>query len=342
MNTLFLGLAVVIIAAVFQGSFAVPMAYARTWKWENSWLVFSIFGMIVFNLLFALVSLPDLVQIYRTVSPGELLLPIIFGLIFGISAITFGLGITSLGFALGYAIMIGTVIGLGTFIPMVVLHPEEILTGKGILILIGLLTVFIGIGFSAYAGIQKEREQGKMAGEITKDARFSLKVGILICVINGVCASSINIGFSVSRSLVDAAMFLGAHEDWAGNAIWAVLFTSGGVLNILYCAYLLGVNKTASYYKAKGSLKNLIFLFLMSAIWIGSFILYGVGATMMGTWGTVFGWPVYMILAIAVANLWGIIQGEWHGTSFETKMLMAKALGILFFAAVIFIFGGIL
>jgi len=119
-----------------------------------------------------------------------------------------------------------------------------------------------------------------------------------------------------------------------------VLFTSGGILNILYCAYLMGINKTADCYRAKGSPVNFILLLFMSLMWIGSFILYGVGATMMGTWGTVIGWAVYMVLSIAVANIWGIAQGEWKGVSRVTKMVMVRALVILFVAILVFAYSG--
>ncbi len=340
MSTLYIGLGVVIAAAVFQGSFAVPMAYARTWKWENSWMVFSVFGMIVLNLMFALISVPGLFGVYGAASPGDLILPLVFGVIWGIGAIGFGLGVTSAGFALGYPILLGTVLSMGTFIPMVILHPEEILTLKGVLVLIGLAVTIAGIVTSGYAGLRKEREQGSGAGEITKVGRFSVKVGILICFVAGLFSSAINVGFALCRLLVDIALTQGASENWAGNVIWVVLFTSGGILNIFYCAYLMGANKTTHCYRAKGSVKNFALLLLMSAMWIGSFILYGVGATMMGSWGTVIGWSVYMILSIAVANIWGIFQGEWSGASRTTKMIMARALAILLFAILIFAYSG--
>ena len=340
MNGLFFGLLVVIIAAVFQGSFAVPMAYARGWKWENSWMVFSVFAMIVFNVLFALISIPALFGVYGSAGFGGIIMPLIWGIIWGVGAIGFGLGITSAGLALGYAILLGTVLSMGTFIPMAVLHPAEILTAKGILVIAGLIVTLIGIGTSAYAGILKEREQGKAAGEITKTARFSVKVGILICFVAGVFSSVINIGFSLSRSLVDIALSLGAPELWAGNVIWAVMFTSGGILNIGYCAYLMGVNKSASAYTSPGIVRNFGLLLFMSLMWIGSFILYGVGATMMGSWGTVIGWSVYMTLSIALGNIWGIVQGEWRGAGRRSKAVMARGLAIILAAIIIFAYSG--
>jgi len=223
---------------------------------------------------------------------------------------------------------------------MAVLHPGDILTPKGLVILFGLMVTLTGIGVSGYAGIRKERDQGRQTGEITKTARYSLKTGILICFIAGLCSSSINIGFSMSGGIVETARSYGASGYWAGNAIWVLLFTSGGILNILYCAYLMGVNRTAACYCAGGSLRNFIFILLMSVMWIGSFILYGVGAMMMGNWGTVIGWSVYMVLSIGIANIWGIVQGEWRGASRGTKRVMAKALWLLLFAIFIFAYSG--
>jgi L-rhamnose-H+ transport protein len=342
MTNIFWGLLIVIIAAIFQGSFAVPMAYARTWKWENSWIMFSIFGMIILNLIFSIISIPNLFQIYSSSSITELLVPVLFGLLFGIGAITFGLGLTSVGFALGYAVMLGTGLGIGTFIPLVVLHPEEIFTSKGMFVLLGLLVTISGIAISGYAGTRKEREQGKSAGEITRDSRFSMKIGILICILSAICSSAINIGFVFSKPLVNNALASGAPDNWAGNAVWALLFSFGGIVNIIYCLYLMGKNKSSKAFRSEGSFKNFILLFFMSLMWIGSFILYGVGATMMGSWGTVIGWAVYMALSIAMGNFWGIVQGEWKGASNLTKGLMARGVVIIIFAIFILAYSGTL
>jgi hypothetical protein len=36
-----LGLAVVVLAGVLQGSFAAPLKRMSAWRWENSWLLFA-------------------------------------------------------------------------------------------------------------------------------------------------------------------------------------------------------------------------------------------------------------------------------------------------------------
>jgi L-rhamnose-H+ transport protein len=294
----------------------------------------------VFNFVFALLAVPELPSVYRSVGAEGLALPLVFGIIWGIGAIGFGLGVTAAGFSLGYAVLLGTVLGMGAFIPMIVLHPGDILTPTGLVVLAGLGVTLAGIGASGRAGILREREQGGSAGEITRISRFSQRTGILICFAAGICSSTINIGFSLCGNVTEAALAHGASPLWAGNAIWALLFTSGGTLNIAYCLYLLAKNGTAGRFFSAGWLGNAGLLALMSLMWIGSFILYGVGATMMGPWGTVIGWSVYMTLSIAVANLWGIMQGEWKGSSGRSRRTMAWGFALIFLAILVFAYGG--
>ncbi|MFC1694324.1 L-rhamnose/proton symporter RhaT [Candidatus Latescibacterota bacterium] len=333
MSLLLTGLIIIIAAGIFQGSFAVPMAYARTWKWENSWMLYIILGMIVFNLIFAYITVPNLFGIYASSGMAVLITPLIFGVLIGFAAITFGLGIAAAGFSLGFAIMQGLATGLGAFIPMVVLHPAEILTSKGVFVLIALAISLTGVAIIGFAGVRKEREQGGVAGEITKTTNLTIKKGIVICVINGFLATSFNLGFAFSDKLMNVAASSGASPYWAGNAVWGVLFTVGGIINVLYCLFLMKRNNTGKEYKNPGFLKNFILITVMSIIWIASFVMYGSGATMMGSWGTVIGWPVYMILSISCANIWGIIQGEWGGNvTPQTKRFMGIGLASLLVA----------
>ena len=73
----------------------------------------------------------------------------------------------------------------------------------------------------------------------------------------------------------------------------------------------------------------------MSLMWIGSFVLYGLGAGNMGGWGIVIGWSVFIGLSVMVANLWGFAQGEWANTTLKTRKLMGTGLGILVAAIII-------
>ncbi len=340
MPHLLLGLGIIIVASIFQGSFMVPMSYVKKWKWENSWAVFSILGMVIFNWVLAFASVPSLTEVYRQAAIKELAVPAVFGLCWGIGAVGFGLGIAAVGLALGYAIIMGLVLSLGAFIPMVALHHKEILTAKGITILVGLAVMLFGIAIFGRAGIRKEKEQGTKAGKITQISKASMKVGLLICIIGGTFSCFPNVGLALSESLRGLALELKTPVSWVANPIWAVLFTAGAVANLVYCGYLFKKNKSFKEYRSEGFLKNLLLMALVSLMWIGSFILYGVGAGMMGAWGTVIGWSAFIALSISIAGVWGIAQGEWAGTSRKTQNLMIYGIVILVMAIFIFAYSG--
>jgi len=341
MSQVMWGLLIVIVASVLQGSFMVPMSYVKKWKWENSWAVFSVLGMIAFNWILAIVSIPSLFRVYGSASVSNLAVPAIFGLCWGIGAVCFGLGIAAVGFALGYAIIMGMVLSFGAFIPLAVLHPDQILTPKGLLVIVSLIVMVAGIAVFGRAGTRKEKEQSEKTGSITRTSTVSIKVGLAICVVAGLLSCLTNVGYSLSQPLIDVALAQGASSKWAGNSVWAILFAFGGLANLTYCGILFGKNKSFVEYSGTGMVTNLLLLALMSLMWIGSFVLYGLGAGMMGDWGTVIGWSVFIALSITIANVWGFAQGEWANTTASTRKLMAAGLAILVLAIFVIAFSNL-
>ncbi len=329
------GLCVVLVASVLQGSFMVPMSYVKKWEWENSWALFSVLGMVGFNWVLAMVTIPSLLDVYRAAPATALATPAIFGLCWGIGAVCFGLGVAAAGFGLGYSIIMGIVLSFGAFIPMAVQHQEEILTTKGFLTLASLAAMLVGIAVFGKAGTRKEQEQSEKTGAITKTSSLSFKVGLAVCIVGGLLSCLTNVGFALSESIVDLAKDQGVADKWAGNSVWTILFTSGALANLAYCAYLFVKNKSFRAYREPGLVINVVLVAFMSLMWIGSFVLYGLGAGMMGDWGNVVGWSVFIALSITIANLWGLGQGEWANTTAKTRTLMGTGLGILVVAIII-------
>lgn len=336
MAELILGLAVVVVAAIVQGCFLVPMSYVKGWKWENSWMVFSILSMIVFNWILGFSTIPQLADIYAKAAAMDFVIPVFFGFCWGIGAIGFGLGIAAVGLALGYAIIMALVLSLGAFIPMIILHPADIFTPKGIIIIAGVAVMVSGIALFGKAGIRKEKEQGQKTGRITELSKASMKLGIVICIIGGVFSCFPNVGFALSGALIKLAEEFNANPKWAANSVWTIMFTSGAIVNLGYCGYLFKKNGSFKDYKNHGFLKNLALMSMASLLWIVGFVLYGVGASIMGEWGSIIGWSVFIATSIAVAGAWGIMQGEWKNTSATTRKLMGAGLGVLIIAILLF------
>jgi hypothetical protein len=131
------GLFVVTIAGILQGSFFLPMTYAKKWDWPHKWFAFSLFGMLAFNWIIALISIDNVTGIIAQIPSSLLLVILFFGLGWGIGAILFGKGMDILGMALGYPIIMGINAAARTIIPALIFSPSIFLQTKGLLIIVG-------------------------------------------------------------------------------------------------------------------------------------------------------------------------------------------------------------
>src|SRR5512136_922761 len=153
---LFAGLVLVLLAGILQGSFVLPMTLTRHWKWEHNWAMFSLLGMIGFNWLIASQVLPDLGAAYRNTPTGDLEVLLLFGALWGVGAILFGMGMDRLGMALGYPIIMGLILSLGALIPLLLKSPGDVFAGPGLLLLAGTGVTILGIVICSRAVAMRE------------------------------------------------------------------------------------------------------------------------------------------------------------------------------------------
>jgi L-rhamnose-H+ transport protein len=328
-GNLAIGLLLVLSAGVLQGTFILPMTMTRRWEWEHSWGTFSLLAMLVFNWAIAAAVIPGIFAAYRATPGGDLLILALLGLLWGLGAILFGLGMAKLGMALGYPVIMGLLLSLGALIPLIIDNPKGLLSGPGLLILGGSAVVIFGIVLCARAaGLKDPASSGAPGGG-------SLRAGLTIAILAGILSGLPNVGMSAAKSLKAASAEQGASEAMAGNAAWAILFTMGAAVNMAYCLVLLGRRKT--FASLKNDLgRNLGLIALMSLLWIGSFYLYGLGAARMGSWGLVVGWPLFISLAILIGNVLGLWRGEWRAAPRQARSLLAWGLAVLILSVVLF------
>lgn len=320
------GLFVLLIAGFFQGSFVLPMTLTVNWKWEHTWCMFSLLGMVVLNLLLAFLFIPHLVTVYASVPFNDLLLLMLFGFGWGIGAVLFGIAMNSLGMALGYPVIMGLIAGFGAIVPMLVFHFSEIFTTKGLALIAGSIIVIIGIIICAKAHVLKQASAEKKQAQQTGSILIAVAAGILSCLPN--------IGFSFGKPLIDAAVKAGASGFMAGNAVWALFFSIGFVPNVVYTLYLLTKNKGFATFRIS-TIKNGLLCLLMAFMWIGSFYLYGISSVKLGAWGPVLGWPLFISLSIIIGNLWGIAKSEWKNASSAATRKLKQGMAVIFAAVIL-------
>ncbi len=323
---LIIGLSFILIAGIFQGTFVLPMTLTKKWKWENTWMTFSLFGMVLLNWLLSWLFIPNLLSVYGSVPTNDLMILIAFGLGWGIGAVLFGIAMDKLGMALGYPIIMGLIASLGALAPMIIFHAPEILTLKGLLLLLATVVVIIGIIVCARAHALKQLMQSNMSGNTSSIILIAIAAGVLSCFPN--------VGVAFGSSVISEALKAGASGFMAGNAVWALFFTMGFIPNAVYTIYLMNKNKSFGRF-IQPVFKNYLLGFEMAVMWIGSFYFYGVGAAKIGGWGLIIGWPLFISISIVIGNLWGIRKGEWKGAPDIARKRLNLGLIIIFIAMIL-------
>jgi L-rhamnose-H+ transport protein len=325
------GFLLVLLAALLQGTFVLPMTLVRQWSWEHTWATFSLLGMLVFNWTITLLFVPNIFAVYAASPACDLAVLALFGMGWGVGAILFGLGMDRLGMALGYPIIMGLIASLGALIPLLVFFPQTLVTTKGVVLLAGTALVIFGIGLCSMGGSRRAPSGGKS----TTGHSNAFKIGLAIATLAGILSSLPNVGMAFGGSVTRAAEALGISQASSGNTVWALLFTLGFVANVTYCLYLMLTRKTLGQYWNRETPRNLGLSALMALMWIGSFYLYGAGAAKLGRWGVVVGWPLFISLSIVVGDLWGLWRGEWQGAPAAARRLLNQGLLVLIVAVII-------
>lgn len=300
-----------ILGGLMNGSFATPMKAIRGWQWEHSWFVWSLSGLIVVPLIAVLSTVAQPYEVYSGAPLGPVLLVVLFGLLWGVSSVLFGLGVSRVGLAIGFGVIIGISAALGALIPLVFLHPESLFRKAGLLTMTGVLLLVTGVTCCAIAGRMREASQ-----PVTR-------AGLLICILSGLGAPMVNFGLAFGSAIVTRAEQLGTSPENSLIAIWPLLLAGGFVVNAGYCVFLMRRKSGFEPLRRSHAVANLGLGALMGVLWMGSNLAYGYGTHRLGPLGLAIGWPIMMGCIVLTANGWGVATGEWRGASGRAKAWMA-------------------
>jgi L-rhamnose-H+ transport protein len=324
------GILILVIAGVMNANFTLPMKFTTRWAWENTWLAFSIFALLIMPPVMALLTIPDLGAVYSEAGVASVLLVAACGAGWGIAQVLFGLAVDAIGIALTFSIILGISAAIGSLLPLVQLHPDKIATAGGMGIIAGVVLVIVGVTVCAVAGRKREAALGT-----GPQGKASFGRGLTFAVVSGFLAAAMNFGVAFGAPIARAAKFAGADPQWTVNAIWLPLMVAGAIPNLLYCVYLLKKNGTTKKFAAGGGSYWLLAI-LMAFFWFASAIMYGVSSSKLGELGPVLGWPLFMSLIVIVASVVGIVTGEWKGTGKTPVRIQAAGVCILIIAVVVF------
>src|SRR5215213_958504 len=151
-----------------SGSFYMPYKKVKGWAWESYWIIGGLFSWLIVPPIAAWLTIPNFWQIIAHTDSSTLIYTYIFGLLWGIGGLTYGLGVRYLGVSLGSSIILGLCMVFGALIPSIYyqLFQAEgkdtigLITGSrwGLTVLAGLAVCIVGIILCGRAGTMKERQ----------------------------------------------------------------------------------------------------------------------------------------------------------------------------------------
>ena len=321
------GLLIIAVGAFCQSSSYVPIRKVRSWSWETFWLIQGLFAWLIFPFAGAMLAVPSdgsLIALYASY-PRESILTVVFGMLWGVGGLTFGLSMRYLGVALGQSIALGTCAGLGTILTPLFLGRPADLTAS---VICGVVATLIGISIIGVAGHLKSKglsdEEKK---EAVKD--FNFPKGILVALSAGFMSACFNIGLGFGEPL----NFGDATADIFKTLPATFLVTFGGFLtNAAYCLFQNARNKTfGDYANGKVWAGNLLFCALAGLLWYSQFFGLSLGKGFLTSSESLmtFSWCILMALNVTFSNVWGIILKEWKGCSRKTVAVLLTGIAVL-------------
>ena len=358
----------------------IPFRGIKRWSWEVYWLIQGFAAWIVAPLVLASLLVPNLFEILRAAPQSCINYALLWGALWGIGGLTFGLAIRYLGIALGYAIALGLCTAFGTLIPPIydgsirtIIHETS-----GQIILAGVLLCLIAVAVNGAAGISKDREVTPEVKAEAGETDFSFGKGLAVAIFAGIMSSFFAFGLKAGAPIGDIARreLLTHHrlDLWQNLPILIVVLLGGFVANFIWSAILIVKNHSIRQFVGEPGLNpmrashatgqtlvdfdpldpstyerlaprtiifNYIFAALAGVIWYFQFFFYSMGQTKMGKYDF-SSWTLHMASIIIFATLWGLLLKEWHGTSRRTKILVATGLFLLISSTVVVGYGNYL
>ncbi|MCD7976282.1 MAG: L-rhamnose/proton symporter RhaT [Tannerellaceae bacterium] len=333
-----IGLLIIAVGSLGQSSSYVPIKKVKEWSWESFWLVQGVFAWLVFPFLGAQLAIPDGSSLTQVWSAGNSLHPVIYGMLWGVGGLTFGLSMRYLGVALGQSISLGTCSAFGTLLPAV-FGGMDLFHGSGLILLIGVSVTLAGIAVIGYAGslrAQNMTEEEKKAA--VKD--FALTKGLLVALLAGVMSACFNLGLESGQEILEQAKSAGASELFALNPVILLVTIGGFLTNACYCIFQNIRNKTGNDYLSVSGpvlVNNVFFCALAGLLWYSQFFGLGMGKSYFSGSPVMlaFSWSMLMSLNVIFSNIWGIVLKEWKGVGRKTVIVLITGICILIFSLII-------
>ena len=234
----------------------IPFRGIKRWSWEIYWIIQGVAAWLIAPSLVASLLVPNLVSILQQAPRASVGYAIMWGMLWGMGGLTFGLAIRYLGLGLGYAIALGLCTAFGTLLPPF-FHREP--TGElqivsiihslsGQVILLGVFICLVAVAISGMAGLSKEREITEEEKAETGERDFSFARGLAVAIFAGIMSSCFAYGLDAGKpiGLIALRELQANHrsELWQNLPVLIVVLWGGFVTNFVWSFILILKNRS--------------------------------------------------------------------------------------------------
>src|SRR5271157_4685610 len=317
----------IVLAGLLNGSFAVPLKTTRVWKFNHIWTLHSLLAMGIMPWIVVMAVVPHWSNLLAHVPARGWLILVGWGVLFGIASLLYGIAVDLLGIALGFAIQLGLSIVLGALLPLLWAGAFELRSQGDWFFVLGLALMVAGVILCAQAGGSK--------GEAGSSSAKRFRLGLLIAIVGGVLAPTLNYGIQYGTALLSKGAGTGSKQGFPVEVYlaWAVFLSSASVVQAGYCFGRVVREHSTAVFAAGMHTRDALQVPAMSLLWIASVFVYGRSAFGLGPLGNSFGWPVFVALIILTSNAWGVLLAEWKQATRAAFLRMIAGSAVLIFAA---------
>ena len=334
MGSIFTGIGWHMVGAASAASFYAPIGKVKKWSWETTWAVAGFFSWILLPISVSFLLLPSFAGFYGSIDPHILLKVALFGAMWGVGNVSYGLTMRHLGISLGVGVAIGVVLVVGTLVPPLLDGQAAVLftTRSGLFTMAGVLVAVMGVAIVSYAGHQKEIE---LRGELKE---FNLKLGLTLAVLCGIFSSGMSFAINAAKPMEAAALHLGVNPLYAALPSYVFIMGGGAVVNMSYCFIRLAALKQISLrddlsQNGPTLIKNATLAATGGVMWYLQFFFYAWGTANIPQRLSYVNWMLHMSGYVLFAGLVGLALGEWSGISRRPIRLLWAGMIIIILAA---------
>ncbi len=341
-----------LLAGLMLGLYALPGKFTKDFRFENTWGLFFMLTMFVVPLIATFTLMKGVGAVYSQVSTTTLSIMIVSSFLWGCGVMMWGKAIDHIGLSLGFSLFIGTVILIGSILPLCIdvieKGPSEGLPAATALaaILLGIAVVLAGVVSNGKAGLAREADESaeERASDATEpEKKGSMALGILIAVFGGLLATGFNVAFRVGGGPLGEAVISQGNPAWVtALAVMFPVFLSGGVVMAFYFGWQLTAKKAWGSFKTPRLPLNFVLILIMAVFHYAASAAYAYAADLLGDLGATVGYAIFNTTCVVVAIVSGIVTGEWARASSRAKCWLYSGLTCMVVGIVIVALGNAL